>query len=198
LTRKDGASDNSSISVAVIAPPQTREPSHDEVEALIEEARRRTRRRRLVIAAAAAGAVAIGDGVAALIVLAVGGGSATSGVPAGFHLVQARGPVAHATIVEYPPIPQTVVDEATGRERGAPLVLEVWWDQRSGFERVVGGIEGRVEFQTVGQMCQGAPDSPRRFASRRRRSSYRTCTIAGRSTARPSAWSGEACSGDIM
>jgi hypothetical protein len=143
--------------VTVIAPPQ---PSHDELEALIEEARRRTRRRRLIIAAAAAVAAAIGGGVLAVIVLTGGGGSATSGVPAGFHLVQARGPVAHAKIVEYPPLAQTIVDVATGRERSAPLVLEVWWDQRSGFDRVVGRIGGRVEFDTVGQTCQRAPSLP--------------------------------------
>jgi hypothetical protein len=146
--------------VTIVAPPQ---PSHDELEALIEEARRRTRRRRLFVAAAAGLALALGAGVTAAIVLTGRGGSTTSGVPAGFHLVQARGPVVHAKIVEYPPIPQTVVDVATGRERSAPLVLEVWWDRRSGFDRVVGRVDGRVEFDTVGQTCQGAPDSPRRF-----------------------------------
>jgi hypothetical protein len=148
--------------MTVTAPPQTPQPSHDELEALIEEARRRARRRRLMYAAAAVFAVAIGGGVAA-IVLTAGGGSTAGDVPAGFHLAQARGPVAHAKITEYPPQVQSIVDVATGRERSAPLVLEVWWDRRSGFDRVVGRIDGRVQFDTVGQTCQGPPGSPGRF-----------------------------------
>jgi hypothetical protein len=151
--------------MTVTAPPQTPQPSHDELVALIEEARRRARRRRLMYAAAAVLAVAIAVAASSAIVLTGGGGSTSSAVPAGFHLVQSRGPVAHARIAEYPPQPQpqSIVDVATGRERPAPLVLEVWWDPKSGFERVVGRIDGRVEFDTVGQTCQGAPDSRRRF-----------------------------------
>jgi hypothetical protein len=67
-------------------------------------------------------------------------------------------------VTEYPALLRsTVVDIATGRERPAPLVLEVWWDPKSGFDRLVGRIDGRVEFDTVGQTCQSATGSSGRF-----------------------------------
>lgn len=145
--------------MTVTAPPELPQPSYEELEGLVEEARRRARRRRLLYAAATL-ALGIGGGVFAAIVLIGGGGSAASDVPAGFHLVQARGPVSHARIVEYTPLPQSVVDVSSGRERRAPLVLEVWWDRNSGLERVVGRIDGRVEFDTVGQTCRRASGLP--------------------------------------
>jgi hypothetical protein len=147
--------------VTVVESPPRPQPSQDELEALIEEARRRARRRRLIIAACAAvvlGTAAVFGGV----VLARGGSGAQVAAPPGYHVVQAKGPVSHATITEYPGTPSRVVDLATGDERSAPVVLEVWWDRRSGFDRVVGRVDGRVQFDTVGQTCQG-PDTPRRF-----------------------------------
>jgi len=147
--------------VTVVETPPQQQPSPDELEALIEEARRRTRRLRLIIAACAAVVLAAGA-VFGAVVLTRGGGGNPVTVPPGYHLVQATGPVAHATITEYPPTSSRVVDLATGKERSAPLVLEVWWDRRNGFDRVVGRVDGRVQFDTVGQTCQG-PDVPRRF-----------------------------------
>jgi hypothetical protein len=145
----------------VEAPPQP-QPSQDELEALIEEAHRRARRRRLMTVAAAAAVLVVGAAVFGAVALTRGGSGNDVAVPAGYHVVQARGPVAHATITEYPPTRSRVVDLATGNGRSAPLVLEVWWDRRSGFDRVVGRVDGRVQFDTVGQTCQG-PDVPRRF-----------------------------------
>jgi hypothetical protein len=148
--------------VTVLESPPPQQPSPGELEALIEEARRRTRRRRLIIAASVVAVLLAGAAVFGGVVLARGGGGNQVAVPPGYHLVQARGPVAHATITEYPPMRSRVVDVASGNERSAPLVLEVWWDRRSGFDRVVGRVDGRVQFDTVGQTCQG-PDVPRRF-----------------------------------
>jgi hypothetical protein len=121
--------------VTVIAPPQ---PSHDELEALIgqSDGRNRSDRQGREHDERRARGLPPGAGPRA------GRPREDRGVPTG---------------------PQTVVDVATGRERSAPLVLEVWWDRRSGFDRVVGRVNGRVEFDTVGQTCQGASDSPRRF-----------------------------------
>jgi hypothetical protein len=147
--------------LTVVDTPPRPQPSQKELEALIEEARRRARRRRLIVAAAAAVVVA---GVAAVgaVVLAHGGNGNEVTAPSGYHVVRAKGPVAHATITEYLPVRSRLVDLATGAERGAPPVLEVLWDRRSGFDRVVGRIDGRVQFDTVGQTCQG-PDVPGRF-----------------------------------
>src|SRR4029453_18212699 len=144
----------------IVETPPRPQPSQ-ELEALIEEARRRARRRRLISAASAA-AVLVTGAVVAAVVFTHGGGGSHVAVPPGYHLVQAKGPVAHATITEYPLTRSRVVDLATGNERSAPLVLEVWWDRRSGFDRVVGRVDRRVQFDTVGQTCKG-PDVPGRF-----------------------------------
>lgn len=148
--------------MTVVDAPPRQQPSQDELEALIEEARQRTRRRRLIIAASVAGVLLVGAAVVGGILLARGGSDKHVAVPPGYHLVQAKGPVSHATITEYPPTRSRAVDVATGKERSAPLVLEVWWDRRSGFDRVVGRVDGRVQFEGVGQTCQG-PDGPGRF-----------------------------------
>jgi hypothetical protein len=148
--------------MTVVETPPQRKLSQDELEALIEEARRRTRRRRLVVAASVVGVLLAGAAVIGGVVLGRGGSANHVAVPPGYHLVQAKGPVAHATITEYPPTRSRVVDLASGNERSAPLVLEVWWDRRSGFDRVVGRVDGRVQFDSVGQTCQG-PDVPGRF-----------------------------------
>jgi hypothetical protein len=146
--------------VTIVETPPRPQPSQ-ELETLIEEARRRARRRRLISAASAA-AVLVTGAVFAAVVFTHGGGGSHVAVPPGYHLVQAKGPVAHATITEYPLTRSRVVDLATGNERSAPLVLEVWWDRRSGFDRVVGRVDRRVQFDTVGQTCKG-PDVPGRF-----------------------------------
>src|SRR5512133_3488279 len=101
--------------MSVTAPPP---PRQDELEALIEEARRRARHRRLRNAAMALGLAAIAVGVSAAVVVA-GRGSSASGVPDGFQLVHARGPVSHARIlwVSSWPMKQRMVDARTGRHR---------------------------------------------------------------------------------
>jgi hypothetical protein len=91
----------------------------------------------------------------AVVLLSSGGHSTEPAVPQGFHLVHARGPVSHATITECPPLRQRLVDVATGRERPAPLVLEVWWDAKSGFDRVVGRVAGRVGFDRASPRSAG-------------------------------------------
>ena len=64
--------------MTVTAPPEVPQPSHDELEALIEEARRRARRRRLLIAGGAVvAALAVGGILATL--LRPGGKSASAG-----------------------------------------------------------------------------------------------------------------------
>ena len=148
--------------MTVVETPPRPQPSQDELEALIEEARRRARRRRLAVTAVALAAIAAGAGLA-VVLLDRGGGRTERAVPEGFHLVQAQGPVSHATITEYSPPPQRLVDVATGGELPAPLVLEVWWDAKSGLDRVVGRVAGRVEFDVVGQTCQGSSSFPHRF-----------------------------------
>jgi hypothetical protein len=148
--------------VTVVETPPQPQPSQDELEALIEEARCRTRRRRRIVATVGLAVIGASAGVA-VVLLSRGGHSTEPAVPQGFHLVHARGPVSHATITEYPPLRQRLVDVATGRERPAPLVLEVWWDAKSGFDRVVGRVAGRVGFDVVGQTCEGPSRLPRRF-----------------------------------
>jgi hypothetical protein len=119
-------------------------------------------RRRLIYAGVALGVLLVGAGAGVAIALSGGGESNAIGVPKGFHLVRAQGPVSHATITEHPVMPSTVVDIATGRARPAPIVLEVWWDPKSGLDRVVGRVDGRIQFDGVGQTCQGTPGSPNR------------------------------------
>jgi hypothetical protein len=106
--------------------------------------------------------VVAGAAVFGAIVLTRGASGNQVAAPPGYHVVQAKGPVAHATVTQYPPLRTRAVDLATGKERSTPPVLEVWWDRRSGFDRVVGRVDGRVEFDAVGQTCQG-PDVPGRF-----------------------------------
>jgi hypothetical protein len=140
--------------MSTIAPAPPRPPQED-LEALIKEARRRARRRRLAFAAATLLAAVVGGGVYAIVAF-TGGGSSTS-VPQGFHLVQAKGPVAHARIAQYLPRRPTVIDLASGRERRVPFVVEEWWDRKSGLDRAKLTIDGRVQGDTVGQSCQPKP-----------------------------------------
>jgi hypothetical protein len=132
------------------APPRPFE--REELEALIEEARRRTRRRRLayllaiLLAAGAVGAIWAG------LALTAGGGTTAGLAPPGFHLVKARGPVAHLLIeTRSVSLTQpTSIDLATGRERPARTTSEVWLDRRSGLARVVMRVDGRTQWDQVG------------------------------------------------
>jgi hypothetical protein len=134
----------------VEAPP---EPSHDELEALIEEARRRARRRRLLIGGAIATALLLG-GLATGLVLGLRGGTGTA-VPKGFHLVQARGPVRHLRIENLRDSTSTI-DAATGVARPTRTIQELWWNESTGFARTVYREGGRVVADWVAQGCQGA------------------------------------------
>jgi len=129
-----------------------REPSHDDLEALIEEARRRARRRRLLVGGAIAGSLLLA-GLVTGLVLAFTGGSGTA-VPKGFHLVRARGPVQHAFIENVVPPPAQTLDLATGNARPTRGSSEVWWDPRSGFVRTLYRYDGRVGADWVEQQCQ--------------------------------------------
>jgi hypothetical protein len=83
-----------------------------------------------------------------LVVLAFtrGGSSAGHDVPAGFHVVNARGPVEHAVIEQRSFEQLKNLDLASGRERLTKSTLDVWWDPKSGLVRVVGRTDGRVGF----------------------------------------------------
>jgi hypothetical protein len=125
--------------------------------ALIEEARERTRRRRLRNAVAAVAAAAIAIGVVSAFVVAAGS-RGTDGVPKGFTLVHARGPVEHAQI-EWHSTGQTaqrVIDVSTGAQRGAPVVFDVWWDRGRDLFRAIARVDGRVQSDVSGRPCQAA------------------------------------------
>src|SRR5262245_8813255 len=140
--------------MSITAPPQ---PNQDELEALIEEARERTRRRRLRNAVAAVAAAAIAVGVVSAFVV-VAGGAGTDGVPKGFSLVHARGPVQHAQIEWYSTgqAEQRVVDISTGETRRAPVVFDVWWDRGRDLFRAIARVDGRVQSDVSGKPCQTA------------------------------------------
>ncbi len=154
--------------MTTIAPPSQPQPSQEELEALIEEARRRARRRRLAYGAAAV-IVLAAAGVALGIVLTQRGDGSTA-APAGYHFVQAKGTVFHARVelVQHacrrdarsgrpscgPDPDNRLVDLATGKAKPVTDVQEVWWDPKSGLVRVVGSTAGRVAYDSVGQQCQ--------------------------------------------
>ena len=135
-----------------------REPSHDELEALIEEARRRARRRRLLIGGVAVGALLLA-GLVTGLVLVLGGGTSTA-VPRGFHVVQARGPVQHA-LLETLPSGVTTVDLSTGQSRPTRGTVEIWWDPRLGLAREEYRQDGRLLGSFPRQNCIGS--GPGRF-----------------------------------
>jgi hypothetical protein len=139
--------------MSLLAPPK---PPQEDLEALIREARHRARRRRLAYFAAGVLALAIAGGVYAILAWTGGGGTRPS-VAEGFHLVPAESPVAHARIAQYTPFRPTVIDLENNSERRVPFVLEEWWDRKSGLERAVFSIDGRVLGDTVGQACQPKP-----------------------------------------
>jgi hypothetical protein len=141
--------------MTITAHPQ---PSQDELDALIEEARERARRRRLRTAVAAVAGAALAVGVVAAAVVFAGRGSGTDGVPDGFRLVHARGPVEHAQIEWYSTgqMEQRVVDVSTGSQRRVPVVFDVWWDRGRDFFRAIARVDGRVQSDTSGRPCQTA------------------------------------------
>ena len=142
----------------VEAPPQPR-PSHDELEALIEEARRRARRRRLFIGGALVGAIAVA-GLVVGLVLVLRGGTGTA-VPRDFHLVHARGPVRHLQLETLLGQQPATLDLATGDAERTRVTQELWWNEGTGFVRTVYRQDGRLVADWVEQQCQGA--GPSRF-----------------------------------
>jgi hypothetical protein len=139
--------------MTVTAPPELPQPSHDELEALIEEARRRARRRRLVIAGVVVGALAV-TGILAALLWPTGDSASGGGVPEGFQAVQARGPVQHL-VLETMPSRVVSIDLETGAARPAKRTVEFWYDARTRLYRAVDRIDGRARFDVVGSVtCQ--------------------------------------------
>ena len=145
--------------MTVVETPPQRQPSPDELEALIEEARRRAWRRRLAITAAALAAVVITTAVAVVIIFATGRGSGER-LRDGFHAVQARGPVQHARLENLKSSRSTIL-VATGHVRPTRETREIWWDPRAGLYRTVYREDGVAVAEFVQQGCQGT--GPRRF-----------------------------------
>jgi hypothetical protein len=139
--------------MTVVETPPRPQPSQDELEALIEEARRRARRRRLLVGGAIVTAVCLA-GLTVGLVLALRW-STGAAVPRGFHVVRARGPVKHL-LLENLLSRSTTLDVATGDEGRVRATQELWWDKGSGFLRTVYREDGRVVADWVEQQCQGA------------------------------------------
>jgi hypothetical protein len=138
--------------MAIATPPKP-PPVQPEPEALIEEARRRTRRRRLKYAGAGVAAILVGGGIYAGLELA-SGSPAQQAIPPGFQLVNARGPVSHVLMHNFPSRTR-VVDLSTGRTETARGETEVWWDRRSGLTRQVERLDGNVVSDGLRNSCVG-------------------------------------------
>ena len=132
-----------------------RQPSQDELEALIEEARQRARRRRLAYVGGGL-AVALAVGVALVLVVLLRGGSGTA-VPKGFVLVHARGPVQHARLEDLNAYVKTVA-LADGSVKPTRVTREVWWNQSTGLYRTVYRYDGVV----IGDLVQDGCLTPNR------------------------------------
>jgi hypothetical protein len=141
--------------VTVVETPPQREPSQDELEALIEEARRRTRRRRLAYIGGALG-VALAVGVALIIVVLMRVGSGTA-VPKGFVALHSRGPVLHARLEDLNAQVKTVA-LADGSVKPTRVTREVWWNESTGLYRTVYRYDGVV----IGDLVQDGCITPNR------------------------------------
>ena len=135
------------MTTIVEAPP---EPSHDDLQALIEEARRRARQRRLLIGGAIGAALLVG-GVAIGLVLALRGGSGTA-VPKGFHVVRARGRVHHALLHDFGSV-ATSIAVASGSTHPVKLTREIWWDPGTGLYRTLYRYDGLAMADSVRENC---------------------------------------------
>lgn len=144
--------------MTVVETPPQRQPSQDELEALIEEARQRARRRRLAYFGGGL-AVAVAVGVALVLVVLLRGGSGTA-VPKGFVLVHARGPVQHFLVEDLGGSTKTL-DLATGRARPTRVTQELWYDTRLGMSRTDYRQDGRLTASWSEQNCVGT--GPKRF-----------------------------------
>jgi hypothetical protein len=144
--------------VTVVEAPPQQQPSQEELEALIEEARQRARRRRLAYFGGGL-AVALAVGVALVLVLLVRGGSGTA-VPKGFVLVHARGPVQHFLVEDLGGATKTL-DLATGRVRPTRVTQELWYDARLGISRTDYRQDGRLVASWPEQNCVGT--GPKHF-----------------------------------
>ena len=146
--------------MTVVETPPRPQPSQDELEALIEEARGRARRRRLAFVV---GALAVlGAAVATLGVLrATTSGGQSASLPPGFHAVRARGPVRHALIDQLVPDTYSTIELASGRAHKTKVTQEVWWNEGTGLARTVLRLDGVVVSDVVQHLCQGS--GPTRF-----------------------------------
>ena len=91
-------------------------------------------------------------GAIAGIVAATRGGGAGSGLPEGFHGVQARGPVERAMLENLASKSQTV-RLADGRARRTRQTQEVWWNRGTGLSRTIFRNDGVVIADVVQQRC---------------------------------------------
>jgi hypothetical protein len=137
--------------MTIVESPPRPQPSQDELEALIEEARRRARRRRLLLGAAVVAVLAVA-GLVTAFALGLGRGSAGEQGPPGFHAVRARGPVQHAVLDDLRPV-GTTLDVASGKSRPMHLTREVWWDAGTGLYRTLYRYDGRAFGDIVQQNC---------------------------------------------
>jgi hypothetical protein len=138
--------------MTLTAPPEVPQPSYDELEALIEEARRRARRRRLLIAGGAVVAALVVGGIFAALLWPSGKSASGGDLPEGFHAVQAQGPVQHALVEQFLPRLTTIALD-TGRTRPTRVTNELWWDARSGLFRTLVREDGVVVGDLVQRNC---------------------------------------------
>jgi hypothetical protein len=80
------------------------------------------------------------------------GSSTGQAVPSGFHVVQPRGPVAHAFVRTFPTRYATL-DLTTGHTRPVEQTTEVWWDRKSGLWRGLFKLGRYVQYESVQQAC---------------------------------------------
>ena len=150
--------------MTVVETPPQRQPSQDELEALIEEARQRARRRRLLIVTGVVSLLLVVGAAAGAIVLTRNGG-AGEGLRDGFRAVHARGPVQHARLEDLNVSVKTV-SLPSGAVKPTRLTREVWWDPGTGLYRTVYRYDGAEVGSIVQRGCFGpkprfcSPPSP--------------------------------------
>ena len=139
--------------MTVVKTPPQRQPSQDELEALIEEARRRARRRHLLIVTGVVSLLLLVGAAAGAIALTRDGGAA-EGLRDGFHAVQARGTVQHARLEDLSAFVKTV-SLPSGAVKPTRLTREVWWNPGTGLYRTVYRYDGADVGVIVQRACFG-------------------------------------------
>ncbi len=132
-------------------------PSRFRLAAIIAEARRRGRRRKVALASCGLLALLVGGAIwAGLALSSGGGGAAVVHAPPGFHVVQAKGPVAHQIVETWISPPAVSVDLSTGNARPLRTTREIWYDSRGNASRFVDRADGRVQSDHA-QTCPHSP-----------------------------------------